>query len=102
MQLIDEENHILGATNLVDHRLNSLFELATIFCTGYHEREIERDNAFITQQFRHIADRGFLSQPFDYGGFSNPYFAEQHRVVFSASTEDLNHAFELVLATDHG
>src|ERR1700737_963062 len=88
-------------TNLIHHGLDSLFELATIFCPGYHEREIERDDAFIAQQFRHLASRDFLSQPFDDGGLSNPCFTEQHWVVFGAPAEDLNHAFDLVLATDN-
>src|SRR5208283_944984 len=77
-------------------------ELATIFCPGYPEREIERDDTFIAQQFRHIPSRGFLSQPFNDGGLSNPCFTEQHWVVFGASAENLNHAFDLVLATDDG
>ena len=76
MQLIDEENHIFGATNFIHHGLDSLFKLATIFCPGYHEREIERDDTFIAQQFRHLTGRGFLSQPFDDGGLSNPCFTE--------------------------
>jgi len=63
---------------------------------------IERDDVFITQQFRHLASRGFLSQAFDDGGLSNPRFTEQHWVVFGPSAEDLNHAFDLGLATDHG
>src|SRR6478672_12272325 len=100
MQLIDEENHIFGATNLIHHSLDSLFELSTIFCPGHHEREIERDDAFIAQQFWHVASRGFLSQAFDDGGLSNTCFTDQHRVVFGASAKDLNYAFDLVLATD--
>ena len=100
MQLIDEEDDILRATNLIHHGLDSLFELATIFCPGYHQREIERDDAFIAQQFRHIASRDFLSQAFDDGGLSNPCFTEHHRVVFGTSAEDLNYALDLVLATD--
>src|SRR6202023_2066131 len=99
-QLIDEENHVLRGTNLTHPGLDSLFELATIFGPGYHEREIERDDPFIAQQFWHLASRDFLSQPFDDGGLSNPCFTEQHWVVFGASAEDLNHAFDLVLATD--
>jgi hypothetical protein len=65
-----------------------------------HEREIERYDAFIAQQFRHLASRDFLSQPFDDGGLSNPCFTEQHWIVFGPSVEDLNHAFDLVLAID--
>src|SRR6266446_3054801 len=75
--------------------------IVSIFFPGYHEREIERDDPFIAQQFRHLASRDFLSQPFDDRGLSNSCFTEQHWVVFGASAEDLNHAFDLVLATDH-
>jgi len=55
---------------------------------------------FIAQQFRHVPNCCFLSQAFDDGGFSNPCFTEQHRVVFGASTQDLNYALDFVLATD--
>src|SRR6516164_9410763 len=102
VQLVDEENHVFGPTNLIHYGLDSLFKLATIFCPGYHECEIERDDVFIAQQFRHLTSRGFLSQPFDDGSLSNPCFTEQHRVVLGPSAEDLNHAFDLVLATYHG
>src|ERR1700688_5231988 len=46
------------------------------------------DDAFIAQQFRHLASRDFLSQPFDDGGLSNPCFTEWYRVVFGAFDED--------------
>jgi hypothetical protein len=100
VQLIDEEDNILRATNLIHHGLDSLFELATIFCPGYHQCKIECDDAFIAQQFRHLASRDFLSQAFDDGGLSNPCFTDQDWVVFGAPAEDLNYAFDLVLATD--
>ena len=102
MQLIDEKNHILRATNLIHHGLDSLFELATIFCPGYHEREIERDDPFIAQQFRHLPSGDFLSQPFDDGGLSNSCFTEQHWVVFGASAKNLNYAFDFAFTANQG
>jgi len=47
-----------------------------------------------------LAGRGLLCQPFDDRGLSNPCFTEQHWVVFGPPAEDLNHPFDLVLATD--
>src|ERR1700737_4460422 len=83
-------------TNLIHHGLDSLFELATIFCPGYQEREIERDDAFIAQQFRHLASRDFLSQALNDGGLSNPCFTEQHRWYFL-----LSHKAQILASWDH-
>ena len=97
MKLIDKEDDILRATNLIHHGLNAFFELTTIFRPGYHQRKIECDDAFIAQQFGHLASRDFLSQPFDDGGLSNPCFTEQNRVIFGAPAQNLNYALDLVV-----
>ena len=49
MQLVDKENDVLGATDFIHHRLDALFELAAIFGSGDHQREIERDHSFVAQ-----------------------------------------------------
>ena len=36
VQLVDEKDHFLGTTNLVHHRLDTLFKLAAVFCSGHH------------------------------------------------------------------
>ena len=49
VQLVDKQDDVLGAANLVHDRLDSLFELAAIFRSGDHQREIERDDFLVAQ-----------------------------------------------------
>ena len=50
VQLVDEEDDVLRAANLVHHRLDALLELAAILGAGDHEREVERDDALFAEQ----------------------------------------------------
>ena len=75
VQLIDEENDVLRATNFVHHRFDAFFELAAIFRARDHQREVERDDFFVAQKFRHIAARDFLRQTFDDRGLADTGFA---------------------------
>ena len=100
MQLVDEEDDVLGAANLVHHRLDALFELAAVFRAGDHQREIERDDLLVAQQFRHIAARDFLREAFDDRGLAHAGFADQHRIVLGAAAEHLDDALDFVLAAD--
>ena len=84
MQLVDEKNHGFGATNLIHYRFDPLFELAAVFCARDHQRQIERDDAFVTQQLGDIAARNFLRETFGDRGFSDAGFADQHRIIFRA------------------
>ena len=74
--------------------------MSAILRSSDHEGEIERDDALLAQKFRHIAFGDFLREAFDNGGLTNTCFAQQHRIVLSATAKNLNNAFDLVLATD--
>ena len=75
VQLIDEQNDVFRAANLVHDRFDSLLELSAILGAGDHQREVEGDDLFVAQKLRHIAIRDFLGEPFDNRGFSNSGFA---------------------------
>ena len=100
VQLVDEENDVLGAADFVHHRLDALFELAAIFRAGDHQREVERDDLLVAQHLRHVAVGDFLGEAFDDGGLADAGFAEQHRIVLGAAAEDLDDALDFVLAAD--
>jgi hypothetical protein len=36
VQLVDEEDHVFGTTNLIHHSLDAFFKLATVFCACHH------------------------------------------------------------------
>jgi hypothetical protein len=54
VQLVDEQDHVLGATNLVHHGLDPFLELATVLGAGNHHGQVEYDDSLVVQQVRHI------------------------------------------------
>ena len=102
VQFVNEQDDVFCAADFVHHGLDALLELPAIFCSGNHEREVERDDALVQQNFRHVALRDFLRETFDDGCFSNARFAEQNRVVLRAAAENLDDALDFVFAADDG
>ena len=100
MQFVNEQNDVFRAADFIHDRLDAFLELAAVFCAGDHEREVERDDALVPQNFRHIARRDFLRETFDDGGFSNARFTEQNRIILRPTAEDLNDALDFVFASD--
>ena len=100
VQLVNEQDDVLRAANLVHDRLDALLELAAILGAGDHQGQVERDDALVAKQFRHVAGGDFLGQAFDDGRLAHAGFAEQHRVVLGAAAENLDDPLDLVLAAD--
>ena len=86
VQLVDEEDDVLGAADFVHDRLNALLELAAILGARDHEREIERDDALLAKQLGHVALGDFLGETFNDGSLADASLAEQHRVVLGTPT----------------
>src|SRR4051794_23643389 len=100
MQLIYKEDDVLRSPDLVHDGLDSLFELATIFGSRDHQREVERNNTLVAQQLRDVPIGDLLREPFRDGGFAHTGFADQHRIVLGAAAENLNYALNLVPAAN--
>ena len=100
MQFVNEQNNIFGAPNFVHHRFNAFFKLSAIFCAGNHQRQVQRDDTLGQQNFWHIALDDFLREAFDDGGFTNARFAEQNRIIFRATAENLDDALDFARTTD--
>ena len=100
VELVDEQDDVLHLADLVHHRLDAFLELAAVFGTGDHQREVEGDDLLVAEDFRHVARGNFLGEAFDDGGLADARFPDQHRVVLRAAAEDLDHAFDLRLAAD--
>ena len=97
VQLVDEQDRVLGAADFVHHRLDALLELAAVLGAGDHHRQVEHDDPAVAQQLRHVAVDDQLGQAFDDGRLADAGLAEQHRVVLRAAAEDLDDALDLVL-----
>ena len=83
--------------DFVHDRLDALLELAAVFGAGDHQREVERDDALVAEEFRDVAVGDFLGQAFDDGGLADAGLADEHRIVFRAAAKDLDDALDLVL-----
>ena len=100
MQLVDEQDRVLGAAHLVHDGLDPLFELAAVLGAGDHHREIQDDDPPVAQQLGHVAVDDHLGQALDDRRLAHARFAQQHGVVLGATRQDLDHAFDFVLAAD--
>src|SRR6185436_1859236 len=98
VQLVDEQNDVLGAADFVHDRLDALFKLPAVFGAGNHQSQVEGDDTFFAQQFGNVSFGNFLGQSFDNGRLANAGFAEQNGVVLGAAAENLDDAFDFVLA----
>ena len=100
VQLIDEDDGVLILHQLLHDGLEALFKLAAVLGAGHDERKIERQNALVGQERRHVALGDALRQAFDDGGLAHARLADQHRIVLGAAAQNLHHALQLVVAAD--
>ena len=100
VQLVDEQDRVLGPADLVHHGLDALFELAAVLGAGDHHRQVEDHDPAVAQQLGDVAVDDHLGQAFDDRRLADAGLAQQHRVVLGAAGEDLDHALDFILAAD--
>ena len=92
VHLVDEDNDVLGALDLVHHGLDALLELAAVLRAGDHEREVEGDDLLVGEDLGDVALGDFLGEALDDGGLAHAGFADEHRVVLGATAKNLDDA----------
>ena len=100
VQLVDEDDGVLVLHQLLHDGLEPLFELAAVLGAGHDQRKVQRQDALVGQERRHVALGDALRQAFHDGGLAHARLADQHRVVLGAAAEDLHHALQFVVAAD--
>ena len=98
VDLVDEDDRILGLAQFVDQLLHALLELAAELRARHERRDIEREERLVGDGVGHLAARHAQRQPLDDGAFAHAGFADQDRVVLLAARKDLHHALDLLLA----
>ena len=102
VQLVDEEDQLaLGVLDLLEHGLQTLFELAPVLRACEQRADVERPHALALQSLGHVAGDDALGEPLDDRRLSGAWLADQHRVVLRAARQDLNDAPDLLVASDH-
>ena len=102
MQLVDEQQDAaLGALHLLQHGLQALLELAAVFRAREQHAHVEREDRLVAEALRHVAVHDALCEPLDDRRLADARVADQHRVVLRLAGEDLDHAADLAVTTDH-
>src|SRR6185437_11529521 len=103
VQLVDEENDLaVRVLDLLEERLEAVLKFAAVFCASDHAGEVERDEAFVLEDFGNIAMHDAAREALDDGCFSDAGLADQHRIVLRPAREDLDDAPNLLVAADDG
>ena len=102
VQLVQEEDHVLGLANFLHHRLEPLLELTAVLGAGHQGAKVELEEPLLGQDVRHLVPDDPLGQTLDDGGLAHAGLADQDRIVLGAPGQDLDHPLDLGLAPDHG
>ena len=103
VQLVDEEDDLaVGLVDLLENGLEAVFKLAAKLGAGEHRAEVERDDALVAQDLRHVALEDAAGEAFDDGCLADAGLADEYRVVLGAAAEHLDDAANLLVAADDG
>ena len=100
VQLVDEEDRIVGVAELLDDLLEPLLELAAILGAGDERADIEGQDALVEQGLRHVAGDDPVGQAFRDGRLADAGLADQGRIVLEAAGQDLDDPLDLLLPAD--
>ncbi len=100
VQLVDEQDGVLGPADLVHDGLDAFLELAAVLGAGDHHGQVEDDDAAVAEQLGDVAVHDHLGQALDDGGLADAGLAEEHGVVLGPAAEHLDDALDLVLPAD--
>ena len=102
VQLVDEQDdEALRVGNLLEDRLQALFELAAVFRARDERAHVERDDALVLQPFRHVAADDAAGQAFDDGGLADARLADEDGIVLRPARQHLDDAPDLLVTADH-
>src|ERR1019366_5866675 len=96
------DDFAVGIDDFLDHRFETVFELAAELGAGDHAAEVDRHQLLVLELIRYVAADDALGQAFDNGGLADAGFADEHGVVLGAAAEHLHDAADFVVAAGHG
>ena len=72
--------------------------MPAVLRSGDDQRKIQREDALISQEGRHIAVSNALRESLHDGGFAHTGFADQHGIILRATAENLDDALDFFFA----
>ena len=100
VQLVDEQDRVVGVPQLFDDLLEALLELAAVLGAGDERADVERQHALVEQRLRDVAGDDPVREALRDRGLADARLADQRRVVLRAAREDLDDPLDLLLAAD--
>ena len=92
MELVNEQDYIRILRHLVDDGFQPLLEISSILRSCHDRTHVQRNESLVGKHRRDVSCNYLDSNAFHYGGFADSRVADQHRVVLSAASQNLDHA----------
>ena len=100
VQLVDEEDRVVGVAQLLDDLLEPLLELAAVLGAGDERPDVERQDALVQQDLGDVAGDDPMGEALGDGRLADAGLADEGRVVLRLAAEDLDDPLDLLLAAD--
>ena len=100
VQLVDEEDGVVRAAQLLDDLLEPLLELAAVLRAGHQRADVQGEHPLVSQALGDVTADDAMSQALGDGRLAHAGLADEGGVVLAAAREDLDDALDLLLATD--
>ena len=103
VNLVDKQQYLArGVNHLAHNALQTLLELTLVLCARNQRTHIQRVDKFTAQVFGHLAVDNSVGDTLGNGGLTHARLSHKNGVVLGAARQNLQHAANLVIATNHG
>ncbi|ABA48459.1 200 kDa antigen p200, putative [Burkholderia pseudomallei 1710b] len=100
VDLVDEEYRVRPLLQLLQHRLQTLLEIAAVLRAREERAHVERIHLRVREDVRHLAARDPVREAFGDRRLADARLADEERIVLAAAAEHLHDALDLGLAPD--
>ena len=101
VQLVDEQDDLaLRVGDLLEHRLQPLFELAAILGARDQGAHVEGDDPLVLQALGHVAAVDAARQSFDDRGLADAGLADEDRIVLRPARQHLDDTPDFLVPSD--
>ena len=101
VELVDEQDRVVGVAQLLDDLLEPLLELAAVLRAGDERADVEGQDPLVEQDVRDVARDDPVGEALGDGGLAHAGLADQGGVVLGLAAQDLDDPLDLLLAADH-
>ena len=102
MQLVDEQDRVAGAAQLLDDLLEPLLELAAVLGARHERADVQGQDPLVGERLGYVAGHDALGEPLRDGRLADARLADERRVVLGPPRQDLDDPLDLLLAADDG